>query len=404
MALLETWCQQYESKFANDAALPQIKYLLALTYKNCDHFQEAQEILENIIKNRGSFEKFDELVLLELSTALFQQRKWEECRRTSAAYLEYYSNPEHRYQVHLLIALCCQKDQQDTSTYIIHAEHALSLNPTSTESPSLHVGLFQAYLLQAQLNPNTSQIEMDKAMEHLLTACTMKPDMLQSLYKHYANASESVLQQHAQIVFSLANVLQQTGASQEAQELYNRLLHIKGVPSFITAASQLNLARLNFSKTPLEQRTLANPEILKILETLKDLQIRKILIQEPTHLEAALEYAKIRSSMEPTSTQKEQLLFYLQRAQDEFTLSQDLCSRDYYASCQHYPDKAQVYETYLLLFDAHIAKLRGEIANQEGKRLAGDTSLAIAHKLFAKLLQSSNISAYRIEKIRKQEN
>jgi tetratricopeptide (TPR) repeat protein len=402
LALLKTWCQRYEAAFANDPALTQIWYFLALTNKNCDHFQEAQEILEKIIKNYPDFEKTD-LVQLERTTLLFQQRKWEDCHQAGLNFLARYPEHEHRYQVHLLITLCCQQGVQDLDAYITHAEKALSIKPNGIESSSLHVGLFQAYLQKMQQTPNSSQEELNKAMEHLLAACAVKPDILQSLYKHYVSASETILRQQPQIIFSLAGVLQQTGASQQAQQLYTNLLRVKGIPPYIVAATQLNLARLSFSTLSSEQRSLENPELLKILQTLKDLQIRKVLIQEPVHLEAALEYAAIRSSLEPVSSQKEQLLFYLQRAKDEFTLSQDLCSKDYYASCQHYPEKALIYETYLLLFDAHIARLRGEIAHQEGHFTEGDESIANAQKLYTKVLQEPNISAHLIEKIRKQE-
>lgn len=402
LALVETWSHRYEAIFSNDSALAHVWYINALTYKNCDRFQEAQVLLEKIMTNYPTFEKMA-MVQLEQAALLSQQKKWNECLQAILAFLQQYPEHELCYQGHLLIALCCQNGVQDIHGYITHSEKALFLKPNGSECFSLHIGLFHAYLKISQINPAGPQAEIDKAMDHLYAVCTIKPDILQSLYKHYISVPESNLKEQTYAIFSLACVLKQTGASTQALDLYTLLSRIKGIASYIAAATELHLARLTFAAMVAEQRSLENPKLVQILQTLKDLQIRKVLIQEPVHLEAALEYAAIRSSLDPSKTQKEQLLFYLLRAKEEFTAAQDLCSQDYYASCQRFPEKARIYDAYLLLFDAHIARLRGEIAHQEGRLLEGNESLSVAQTLYTKLLQEPIVSPYLVEKIRKQE-
>lgn len=487
LVLVDEWSHRYEAAFPQDPAIGHVWYLNALTYKNCDHFLQAQLLLEKIMQECPNFEKI-EVVQLERASLLCQQKKWEESRQASVAFLAQHPSSENRhiaiqtilktslqrlsqaeasqepveslcqqlkedlqhalaspeeqeqrpaylillakmqyklkqyaealkvlddyflhypqheqcYQAHLLAARCHQQGTQDLNKYIAHQESALALKSDGSESISVHVNLFHAYLQMPQSkSAKNAKEKLDKAIKHLEAAYAVKPDIIQTLHQHYGAHSEASKELYPLALFSFATLWQQTGSIKAAQQLYAEISLMKGIDRYVAAATQLNAARLTFVAMTPEQRSLENPTLLRLLQTLKDLQIRKVLTEEPVHLEAAWEYAMIRSSLAPAEKQKEQLLFHLLRAKEEFTTAQDLCSRDYYASCQLYPEQARLYEAYLLLFDAHIARLRGEIAHQEGRVEERDACLEAAKALSVQLLQEHIISTNLIETITK---
>lgn len=188
-------------------------------------------------------------------------------------------------------------------------------------------------------------------------------------------------------VFAKANALKEKGDHANAIEHYSRLID-QSKPSdfFVSNAAKLQWSRLHFISLPTHKKTIEDGEMIAILKTLKDIQIRKSLSQEPIHLEAALDYAMMRSSLESESQRQEHLLFLLKRIKEDFTDKGDLWSKDYHASREQNPVKNTLYQAYMMLIDAHLARLEAILIETNGNELAREAKLEAAQAIYENLL------------------
>ncbi len=205
-------------------------------------------------------------------------------------------------------------------------------------------------------------------------------------------------------VFALANALRLKGDMAKALDNYCSLAtHCKTTDPYISNASKLHWARLTFASLPQEKLNDEDEEIITILKTLKDLQIRKTLIHEPLHLEAALDYVAIRTSLEPLEKQQEMRYFLLTRMKEEFSNKEDLWSKDYNASRESYPEKDLIYQAYMMLVEAHLLKLEAKAAEKKGNALEQKAKTEAAEAIYKNLLQGQfAVSSYAIEQAKKE--
>lgn len=200
------------------------------------------------------------------------------------------------------------------------------------------------------------------------------------------------------VLFSLAKAYLQLGKSEQAIDSFHQVLSLKNQNSYLTNASKFHFAHLSYANMPLDKRNVNNPEMMLILKHLKDLQIRKSLVDEPLHLEAAMEYAHIRSSMEPLAKQDEQKRFLLVRLKQDFTSQDDLSSKDYQASRLKNPEKDLIYQAYMMLIDAQIAALDARIADAQGQKREKELKTEIAKSIYKNLLNSKfSVSKYLVD-------
>lgn len=200
-------------------------------------------------------------------------------------------------------------------------------------------------------------------------------------------------------VFALANALEANGDRKQALDKYRLLTSaIKSTDPYVANASKLHWARLAYRELPESKRTLDNCEMMDILKSLKDLQIRKSLAQEPIHLEAAIDYADIRASLETEEKRDEQLKFLLLRAKEDFTSRNDLWSKDYYASRQLLPEKDFIYQAYMLLIDAHIIRLEALLAEKNGRSPEKEVKNEAATSIYKSLIKGKfAVSKYLVD-------
>jgi len=123
-------------------------------------------------------------------------------------------------------------------------------------------------------------------------------------------------------------------------------------PSSLASNAALEAARIHFDLLEEGLRSETNEEVLGILNDLKELQIRKNVFSEPTHLEAALEYAKIRSVISNPEEQDSRYLFFLSRIQDDFNSQEDLVTQDYLVNLNQNSEKKLVFDAYMKFIDA----------------------------------------------------
>ncbi len=165
----------------------------------------------------------------------------------------------------------------------------------------------------------------------------------------------------SRVLYSQANLNRILGRREEALNTYKNLFtSLKSSDPYIFNASKLQWTRLAFEALPVSKRKIEDPEMVGILKALKDVQIHKILEQEPIHLEAGMDYAGIRASLEPEEKRKEQQLFLLNRMKEDFNARDDLWSKEYFESRQSHPEKNALFERYMILADAHIRRLQGK--------------------------------------------
>ena len=193
-------------------------------------------------------------------------------------------------------------------------------------------------------------------------------------------------------LFELAVSYQEQKRYEEAIQVYNTLIDSsKHVLSYYGTAALLEKARLQFSLLPNEEKQENSPAIIAICDALKEVQIKKKLLSEPLHLEAALEYIDVKTCVSSNPMEKRLELFL--QMKDRFSLIEDP-SVQYYLSTQDlFPDKMQLHQDYLRFIDLEITSIKAQLAKknrhkniyQELKKSA----LVKLHELEEKVLHDS---------------
>jgi outer membrane protein assembly factor BamD (BamD/ComL family) len=204
-------------------------------------------------------------------------------------------------------------------------------------------------------------------------------------------------------LFALAAAFQQREDLAQAIEMYSLLTTtLKAADPYVASASKLQLARLSYCALPQDKKHVEDPEMMMIFKYLKDLQIRKSLAQEPVHLEAALEYVRMRSEIESKEKQAELMRFLLLRVKEDFTSNEDVWSKDYHTSRQLLPEKDLIFQAYLMLVEAHLARLDATIACSQGLAANAEQMGERAKSLYSSLLEGKfAITKYLIEQAHK---
>lgn len=181
----------------------------------------------------------------------------------------------------------------------------------------------------------------------------------------------------------LAEIYLIQGKTAAARTLYEKLE--ESAQLGIAFAARLRLARLDYADSP-----------EKCLKKLHDLSLRKSLAHEPVHLEAALDYADLKASAYPSTERSQRLLELLTQVKEDFTQQNDICSKDYHASREFFPDKDVVYQAYMRYLDARIYALQAALAHDASE---SKTKLNAARALFSSLRQGKYaVSTYIKEK------
>ncbi len=261
------------------------------------------------------------------------------------------------------------------------------------------VVLFQRALGQEALTLETFTLEQEFFKLSILYAWLEKTSeqirILEILARQHSEQPHLPWTLPSRTLFSLALAYEKEGNYTQALELYTLIDgSLKSSDPYVFNATKLHLARLSFANLTDEKKNFEQPVIKAILKNLNDLQSRKSLVFEPIHLEAALEYAHMRSALEPISSQDKYLLSLLQRAKDNFANKEDPFSKEYHESLPFHPDKDFLLQAYLMLFNAHIAYLEGNIADANGLFPEAEIKYELAKTLYTNLLQKYAVTNY----------
>lgn len=164
-----------------------------------------------------------------------------------------------------------------------------------------------------------------------------------------------------QALFELAITYRDLGDLGKAYETFSFIHSLsKDFPIDISNVAALESARLHFALLNESCKTESNQEVMSILNDLKELQIRKNVDSEPTHLEAALDYANIRSETGEARERDSRYLFFLKRIQDDFTSQEDLMAQDYRINLSQDLHKKQMFDAYMKFIDAEKYRIKAK--------------------------------------------
>lgn len=188
-----------------------------------------------------------------------------------------------------------------------------------------------------------------------------KLDLLKQLLKQECAQSELNWNFQNEAFFELGTAYEALGEKEKAYETYS-FIHTLDSPASSVLASYavLEETRLHFELLEEELRNENNEEMLSILNNLKELQIRKHPNSEPVHLEAALEYAKIRSLISDNAQKDARYLFFLSRIKEDFMSQEDLVTKDYLKILERQTSKKDLFDAYMKFIDAEKMRLEAK--------------------------------------------
>jgi TolA-binding protein len=168
--------------------------------------------------------------------------------------------------------------------------------------------------------------------------------------------------------FELAELLVSLKQNEEAMKIYDQLIGDAAFSqaSFYLRSAILNRAKLQWKTLDEEEKGKESPLLTSILDTFKDLQIAKNVESEPVHIEAALEYAAIRSQQTSLEEQPKRMLFYLERIKEDFSSGSSDLAITYLQQKTEWPKQAELIEHYLCYISAEVLRLQALLESKAG--------------------------------------
>ncbi len=362
--------------------------------------------------------------------------------------------PEHpsAVEAYFLQALSHRALNSSPELFIPAAEKALALLETSTHKTALHLQLFNAYLALKEYDKAAEKLYqtfiIDKESVHqenqlwLANYYLDRADLTKSMevfkkvlvvdeaYQLHFDPAHTYLEtealkfakvlgpsdqekllrslmeiqiQHPQLpwkhqgsVFLALGVayLQQKKA-EDALATFDSII-AKGdeIPSSIRNLALLEKSRLLLAGCQLSEQSEEHPTIRMALSTFKDLQIQKQLSEEPVHLEAAFDYAALRTALAPEAIRVESALFFLGRIKEDFNAKEDSINQEYHEARLRYPEKDHLYQIYMKYLEAEILYWEAKEAFLKNDMEKMEKSKKLAMEFFEEIVQDVQSTSY----------
>ena len=222
-----------------------------------------------------------------------------------------------------------------------------------------------------------------------------KIEMLKSLATFQNSRPECDWKFQRQTLLELAKGYEKLGELSLALSTYSFITETaKYSPSPISLTALLQEARLKFNSMAPSERKETNPEMVQVLNNLKELQIKKQALTEPVHLEAAIDYASIRAELSAEDERFERHLFFLERAREDFRPSEDQISVDYYNELQKDPQTNHIFQLHMGYLDAEILHMKAKRSLKQDNLDLAQNQAYEALKIVDDLLADSKLSTY----------
>lgn len=249
---------------------------------------------------------------------------------------------------------------------------------------------FQVHFDPAQLYLESEAIKFAKTL-----APNEKESVLRSLMALQGRHETLPWKHRDTALLELGKTLITLKKRDEAFSVFENLLS-KGdeVSSTVRNMALLEKSRILITTLPPGDKNENNPQLGLILSTFKDLQIQKVLQEEPVHLEAALDYADLRTSFAPEPSRIEAALFFLNRVKEDFNAKDDPYSTGYHEDRLRFPDKDRIYQNYMKCVEAEILAWESKDAQSKNEIEKADHAKKVASSLFEEVMNDPNCTDY----------
>ncbi len=309
---------------------------------------------------------------------------------------EYDRAAHHLYQTHMIDDISVQIENQLWLAHYYYEGAKKGDNDHLSRSTSLYQKILKTdenYVVH--FNPEQTYLENEVVRFSELLPARDKKKLLASLHEmHFQNQNLSwKLQRHT--LNELGKLYLSLNEPDEALKVFDELIASSDAGlSDVANAALLEKSRILISRCPECDRNESNPIISQVLSTLKDLQIQKKLSCEPLHLEAALEYADIRTQLAAPETRSESAIFFLNRIKDDFNSKDNMIAQEYHEARIRFPEKDLIYQNYMKCIEAEILRLEAQLAKEQNDLEKASRSEEVALALLNEVLQDIHITPY----------
>ena len=228
---------------------------------------------------------------------------------------------------------------------------------------------------------------------------TKKIRVLRSLVEKQSHRKDWNWTAREEAMFELAKTCELTGNENDALETYNFIGSMQNKNrTFIEEYSKLSALRLTFNTLPKSSKTDSNRAVFELLSSLKDIQIQKSPTSEPLHLEAALEYAKIRAIITNDKNPHIKYLFFLGRIREDFSNTRDPMVEKYQKNTNDSEDAKILYSMYIKFLDAESLRMEAMVKASEN-HMAMSLDLSQKAKQLYTSLQKESTSVYLSKRV-----
>jgi tetratricopeptide (TPR) repeat protein len=219
---------------------------------------------------------------------------------------------------------------------------------------------------------------------------TAKIALLQNLIEQQADHSEWKWKLKKETLIELAKSYELTNRKEDAFDTFRFIAsQYEERPSFVSEYSYLHALRLKFALMPSEQKVADNSEVFKVLNDLKEFQIRKSVSSEPLHLDAALEYASIRAEIAEPDEKVNRYMFFLGRIKEDFESQSDPMVLTYKNELNGDNAKDALFNQYMQFIDAELVRVDALKKMKENKTMQAADSTEQAKELLERLSKKS---------------
>jgi tetratricopeptide (TPR) repeat protein len=345
---------------------------------------------------KSSPEIFVAIAEKALETANDQENKTALRLQLFNAYLtmkDFDKAAHHLYQVYMIDAI---EIQQENQLWLVHYYYDEGNNDHLSRSTRLYQKILKTdENYTVHFNPEQTYLENEVLRFAQLLPSQDKKKLLASLCQMQSQNKHLSWKLQRHTLHELGKLYLAQSEPDEALKVFDQLIaSSEADPSDVSNAALLEKSRILISRCPECDRNESNPTISQVLSTLKDLQIQKKLSCEPLHLEAALEYADIRTQLASPGTRCESAIFFLNRIKDDFNAKDNTIAQEYHEARIRFPDKDHLYQNYMKCIEAEILRLEAQLAKEQNDLDKASRSEQVALALLNEVLQDIHITPY----------
>jgi len=301
----------------------------------------------------------------------------------------------HLYQAHMVDDVPVQQENQ---LWLAHYYYE-GAKQGNTDHEKRSTALFQKILntdkhFALHFSPDQTYLETEVLKFAELLPERDRKNLLSSLREMHIQHTSQPWKFQRHTLHELGKLYLSLNEPDEALKVFDELIAKSEAPTYASNAALLEKSRILLSRCPACDRNETNPMVGQILSTLKDLQIQKKLSCEPLHLEAALEYADIRTQMASPEARSESAIFFLNRIKDDFNAKDDEIAKEYHEARIRFPEKDLIYQNYMKCIEAEILRLEAQLAKEQNDEEKALRSKEVALALLHEVLQDTQITPF----------